>query len=41
MTAMTVYRAIKQNQSGPPSSLMNRMVRDGLFYFFAITSLNL
>ncbi|KAJ7210881.1 hypothetical protein GGX14DRAFT_520377 [Mycena pura] len=41
MTAMTVYRAIKQNQSGPSSSLMNRMVRDGLFYFFAITSLNL
>jgi len=41
MTAMTVYRAIEQNRSGPSSSLMNRMVRDGLFYFFAITSLNL
>ncbi|KAJ7213139.1 hypothetical protein GGX14DRAFT_446417 [Mycena pura] len=40
MTAMTVYRAIEQNRSGPSSSLMNRMVRDGLFYFFAITSLN-
>jgi len=41
MTAMTLYRVIDQNRRGGSSSLMNRMVRDGLFYFFAITSLNL
>ncbi|KAJ7189396.1 hypothetical protein GGX14DRAFT_480607 [Mycena pura] len=41
MTAMTVYRAIEQNRSGPSSLMLNRMARDGLFYFFAITSLNL
>ncbi|KAJ7502563.1 hypothetical protein B0H11DRAFT_2155186 [Mycena galericulata] len=41
MTAMTVYRVMNQNRRGGSSSLMRRMVRDGLFYFFAITSLNL
>ncbi|KAJ6526950.1 hypothetical protein DFH09DRAFT_1187193 [Mycena vulgaris] len=42
MTAMTLYRLFQQNrQFGGASSLMNRMVRDGLFYFFAITSLNM
>ncbi|KAJ7765103.1 hypothetical protein DFH07DRAFT_811424 [Mycena maculata] len=41
MTAMTVHRVLDHNRHGASSSLMNRMVRDGLFYFFAITSLNL
>ncbi|KAF7326099.1 hypothetical protein MKEN_00461300 [Mycena kentingensis (nom. inval.)] len=41
MTALTLFRAIDQNKRGGSSSLMRRMVRDGLFYFFAITSLNL
>ncbi|KAJ7140934.1 hypothetical protein C8R44DRAFT_762118 [Mycena epipterygia] len=41
MTAMTVYRVVDQNRHGGSSSLMNRIVRDGLLYFFAITSLNL
>ncbi|KAJ6594698.1 hypothetical protein B0H19DRAFT_1096499 [Mycena capillaripes] len=41
MTAMTVYKVMDHNRRGGSSSLMNRMVRDGLFYFFAITSLNL
>ncbi|KAJ7140932.1 hypothetical protein C8R44DRAFT_866606 [Mycena epipterygia] len=41
MTAMTVYRIIDQNRHGGSSSLMNRVVRDGILYFFAITSLNL
>ncbi|KAJ7189399.1 hypothetical protein GGX14DRAFT_485114 [Mycena pura] len=30
MTAMTVYRAIEQNRSGPSSLMLNRMARDGL-----------
>ncbi|KAJ7182987.1 hypothetical protein C8R43DRAFT_1229204 [Mycena crocata] len=38
MTALTLYRV--QNRGGS-SSLMRRLVRDGLLYFFAITSLNL
>ncbi|KAJ6507447.1 hypothetical protein C8R47DRAFT_1239546, partial [Mycena vitilis] len=41
MTGMTVYKVMDHNRRGGSSSLMNRMVRDGLFYFFAITSLNL
>ncbi|KAJ7671220.1 hypothetical protein B0H17DRAFT_1162112 [Mycena rosella] len=41
MTAMTVYKVIQQNRNGGSSSLMNRIVRDGLLYFFAITSLNM
>ncbi|KAJ7057713.1 hypothetical protein C8F01DRAFT_1256337 [Mycena amicta] len=41
MTGLTLYRLIDQNKRGGSSSLMNRMVRDGLFYFCAITSLNL
>ncbi|KAJ7616067.1 hypothetical protein FB45DRAFT_801682 [Roridomyces roridus] len=41
VTGMTLYRAIDQHRRGGTSSLMHRMVRDGLFYFFAITSLNL
>lgn len=41
MTFMTVLRVVDQKRHGGSSSLMNRMVRDGLFYFFAITSLNL
>ncbi|KAJ7466930.1 hypothetical protein FB451DRAFT_402139 [Mycena latifolia] len=41
MTAMTVYLVIAQNRLVKSSSVVNRMVRDGLFYFFAITSLNL
>nr|GAT43843.1 predicted protein [Mycena chlorophos]GAT43844.1 predicted protein [Mycena chlorophos] len=42
MTILTVYRLIDQNRrGGGASSLMNRVVRDGLLYFFAITSLNL
>ncbi|KAJ7159050.1 hypothetical protein C8R43DRAFT_1064334 [Mycena crocata] len=42
MTAMTVYKVLMvQNLRGGSSSLMNRVVRDGLLYFFAITSLNL
>ncbi|KAJ7837113.1 hypothetical protein B0H13DRAFT_2105967 [Mycena leptocephala] len=41
MTAMTVYKVMDHNRRGGSSSLMNRMVKDGLFYFFSITSLNL
>ncbi|KAJ6526960.1 hypothetical protein DFH09DRAFT_1187222 [Mycena vulgaris] len=42
MTAMTVSRVMDHNRlRGGTSSLMKRVVRDGLFYFFAITSLNL
>ncbi|KAJ7485816.1 hypothetical protein FB451DRAFT_1083318 [Mycena latifolia] len=41
MTAMTVYRVIEENRTGGSSSLMNRVVRGGLLYFFAITSLNM
>ncbi|KAJ7090868.1 hypothetical protein B0H15DRAFT_837135 [Mycena belliarum] len=41
MTVMTVFRVIRQNRNGGGSSLMNRVVRDGLLYFFAITSLNM
>ncbi|KAJ7762579.1 hypothetical protein B0H16DRAFT_1529267 [Mycena metata] len=41
MTAMTVYKVMDHTRHGWSSSLMNRMLRDGLFYFFAITSLNL
>ncbi|KAJ6616643.1 hypothetical protein B0H10DRAFT_2036380 [Mycena sp. CBHHK59/15] len=40
MTAMTVYKALRQQPYGG-SSLVNRIVRDGLLYFFAISSLNL
>ncbi|KAF8166353.1 hypothetical protein K438DRAFT_1616988, partial [Mycena galopus ATCC 62051] len=41
MTALTVYKVMDHNRRGGSSSLMNRMVRDGIFYFLAITSLNL
>ncbi|KAJ7837102.1 hypothetical protein B0H13DRAFT_2368371 [Mycena leptocephala] len=41
MTVMTVYKVMDHNRRGGSSSLMNRMVKDGLFYFFSITSLNL
>ncbi|KAJ7077720.1 hypothetical protein C8R43DRAFT_910496 [Mycena crocata] len=41
MTAMTVYRLMIESRNGGTSSLMTRMVRDNLFYFVAITSLNL
>ncbi|KAJ7234897.1 hypothetical protein B0H12DRAFT_1142357 [Mycena haematopus] len=41
MTALTVYKAVDHTRRVGSSSLMNRMVRDGIFYFFAITSLNL
>ncbi|KAJ7466918.1 hypothetical protein FB451DRAFT_1259523 [Mycena latifolia] len=41
MTSMTVYKVVEQNRNGGSSSLMNRVVRDGLLYFFAITSLNM
>ncbi|KAF7376732.1 hypothetical protein MSAN_00090400 [Mycena sanguinolenta] len=41
MTALTVYKVVDHNRHGGSSSLMNRVVRDGIFYFFAITSLNL
>ncbi|KAJ7839253.1 hypothetical protein B0H14DRAFT_1075508 [Mycena olivaceomarginata] len=41
MTTLTVYKVIDHNRHGESSSLMNRMVRDGIFYFVAITSLNL
>ncbi|KAJ7061762.1 hypothetical protein C8F01DRAFT_1369227 [Mycena amicta] len=40
-TGLALYRLIDQNKRGRSSSLMNRMVRDGLLYFCAITSLNL
>ncbi|KAK7001392.1 hypothetical protein R3P38DRAFT_3048904 [Favolaschia claudopus] len=41
MTFLTVYKVIEHNRRAGSSSLMNRIVRDGLLYFFAITSLNL
>jgi len=41
MTALTVYKVMDHNRRGGSSSLMKRIIRDGLFYFFAITSLNL
>ncbi|KAF7297456.1 hypothetical protein MIND_00979300 [Mycena indigotica] len=41
MTALTVYRLFEQNREGPTNSLMKRMVRDGLFYFVAISVFNL
>ncbi|KAF7354271.1 hypothetical protein MVEN_01115200 [Mycena venus] len=41
MTALTVYKVMDHNRRGGSSSLMNLIVRDGLLYFFAITSLNL
>ncbi|KAJ7810037.1 hypothetical protein B0H14DRAFT_3112519 [Mycena olivaceomarginata] len=41
MTALTVYKVMDHNRRGVSFSLMNRMVRDGIFYFLAITSLNL
>ncbi|KAJ7354461.1 hypothetical protein DFH08DRAFT_854918 [Mycena albidolilacea] len=41
MTTLTVYKVMDHNRHGGSSSLLNRMVRDGIFYFVAITSLNL
>ncbi|KAJ6574545.1 hypothetical protein B0H19DRAFT_1254235 [Mycena capillaripes] len=41
MTALTLYKVMDHNRRGGSSSLMKCIVRDGLFYFFAITSLNL
>ncbi|KAJ7162299.1 hypothetical protein C8R46DRAFT_1000317 [Mycena filopes] len=41
MTGMTVYKILDHTRQGRSSSLLNRILRDGLLYFFAITSLNL
>ncbi|KAJ7161647.1 hypothetical protein C8R46DRAFT_1194168 [Mycena filopes] len=41
MTGMTVYKVLYHTRQGRSSSLLKRMLRGGLFYFFAITSLNL
>ncbi|KAJ7176931.1 hypothetical protein C8R46DRAFT_1346851 [Mycena filopes] len=41
MTGMTVYKVLDHTRQGRSSSLLKRILRGGLFYFFAITSLNL
>ncbi|EIM79317.1 uncharacterized protein STEHIDRAFT_126547 [Stereum hirsutum FP-91666 SS1] len=41
LTALTLWRGLRVKRHGSASGLMNVFIKDGLFYFVAISSLNL
>lgn len=41
LTTMTLYRGLKHKAAGSSSTLIDVFIKDGVFYFVAISSLNL